>query len=95
MESYATIENPMVMGSFWEHLERESGALEEIREKLNGPGYSALDSDIFIPEEKAFDYALEQCMEFVSGDIGKIKRKQEFKEFLVEWFYSGNWIKED
>ena len=38
-----------------------------------------------VPLEKAFDYALEQITN------GTDEEKQEF----IEWFYSGNWYKEE
>lgn len=39
-----------------------------------------------VEDEKAFDYALERCLK------GTLKEQQEFKEMLVEWYYSGNWV---
>ena len=42
-----------------------------------------------IEETEAFPYALERCLHGSTAD------KQEFEEMLVEWFYSGNWVKED
>lgn len=44
---------------------------------------------IFVPENIAFEYALERCMEGTAED------KKEFREMLVEWLYSGNWVKEE
>lgn len=43
----------------------------------------------FIPQNLSFDYALERCIN------GTLEDKKAFREMLVEWFYSGNWIKED
>ena len=43
----------------------------------------------FVSEDKAFDYALERCLRGSEGD------REEFRDMLVEWFYSGNWVKED
>lgn len=43
----------------------------------------------FVPENSAFEYALERCVNGTPDD------KREFREMLVEWFFSGNWIKED
>lgn len=40
-----------------------------------------------IEEDEAFDCALERCLK------GTLEDQKEFKEMLVEWFYSGNWIK--
>ena len=52
-------------------------------------GYVALGrSNEFIPEEDAFEYALDRCMN------GSEEEKEEFKKELVEWFFSGNWVKE-
>ena len=47
------------------------------------------EQDTVVSEEQAFDYALERCLHGAPHD------QQDFKELLVEWFYSGNWIKED
>ncbi len=57
---------------------------EPIEEKLNGPGYVSTSTSVFVPEEDAFDYALERVSQGTA---------QERKEF-VDWFYSGCWIKE-
>lgn len=40
-----------------------------------------------VPEEEAYGYAFERCTNGSDEDI------QEFKKMLVEWFYSGDWIK--
>lgn len=37
----------------------------------------------------AYDYALERCLKGTEED------REEFREMLVEWFYSGNWIEEE
>ena len=42
-----------------------------------------------VSEEQAFDYALERSLRGTPED------QREFREMLVDWFYSGNWIKED
>lgn len=39
-----------------------------------------------VSQEDAYSYALERCLSGTEDD------KQEFREMLVEWFYSGNWI---
>ena len=64
-------------------------------ERMDGPGYREMATGVFVPEEDAFDYALENCFEMVPAGIRLLRWTQEFKEMLVEWFYSGNWIKED
>ena len=40
-------------------------------------------------EEDAYEYALDRCLH------GSKEDQEEFKEMLVEWFYSGNFVKED
>ena len=42
-----------------------------------------------ITEEQAFEYALERCL------FGSQEDKREFKSMLIEWFFSGNFIKEE
>ncbi len=37
-----------------------------------------------VPEDKAFDYALERCLR------GTIQDQEDFRDVLVEWFYSVN-----
>lgn len=56
-----------------------------IEEKLNGSGYTELGTLTFVPDEDAFDYALERI---------RYGTEEEKKEF-VEWFYSGSWVKEE
>ena len=68
---------------------------DRVEEKLNGPGYTEIVTLNFVPEEDAFDYALEQCVESAPQGFRDIEWTQKFREMLVEWFYSGNWIKED
>lgn len=58
--------------------------LKEIEKKMNGPGYTEIDLGIFVPEEDAFDYALE-----------RVSRNEDLKKMFVDWFYSGNWVFED
>lgn len=47
------------------------------------------EKDTVVTEGQAFDYALERCLHGTPDD------QEEFKEMLVEWFYSGNWVKEE
>lgn len=74
------IENRMTRDSAWSNLEKPC----EVAEKLNGPGYLEIGTRNFVPEEDAFNYALERIAE------GTEEEQHEF----VEWFYS-SWIKED
>ena len=75
------IENRMVVECEWP----EAISVEEI---LKQPGYHEMGTNVFVPENEAYDYALERCIS------GTEQEQKEFKEMLVEWFYSGNWIKE-
>lgn len=52
-------------------------------------GYIGIGSEegTFVPTEDAYAYALEKCL---SGTMDETK---EFREMLMEWYYSGNWIK--
>lgn len=77
------IENRMSVDSEWVW-----NTPAEAREKLNNEGYEEMGTGIFVSEEDAYDYAMERISQ--DDDL-----KQEFKEMVVEWFYSGNWIKED
>lgn len=54
-------------------------------------GYLGIGSEegVFVAGEKAYEYALGRCMQ------GTPEEQKEFREMLVEWFYSGNWVKED
>lgn len=44
---------------------------------------------ISIEDTLAFEYALDRCLG------GNEEEKAEFKEMLVEWYYSGNWIEKE
>lgn len=73
------LENRMVVDALWRWKESP-----DIAEKLDGPGYSEIGTGVFVPEEDAYDYAMERL------SLGTDEEKKEF----VEWFYSGNWVKE-
>lgn len=81
------IENRMVVDSQWVHM--ESNRTEEVEKVLSEKGYHEMGTNVFVPEDEAYQYALERCLN------GTEKEHKEFKEMLVEWFYSGNWIKEE
>lgn len=78
------LENRMVVDAEW----RPIGDAQEEQEKITNPGYTDISTGTFVAEEDAFDYALEGCLRGTEDD------QREFREMLVEWFYS-NWIKED
>ena len=42
-----------------------------------------------VEEELAFDYALERCLRGTPED------QKVFRDELVEWYYSGNWLKRE
>ena len=59
-------------------------AADQTGEKLRGPGYEEIGSGVFVPKEDALGYAIERIAQGT---------KEESQEF-VDWFYSGDWIKE-
>lgn len=72
-------ENRMVVDSEWFLLEKGS---QQPEVKLSGAGYEEIGTGIFVSEEDAYQYALE-----------RIGQSEELKKELVEWFYSGNWVR--
>ena len=80
------VENRMVVDSEWTWIESEEA---EEASAQNEKGYHEIGTNVFVPDEDAYEYALDRCMN------GTEEEQKEFKEMLVEWFYSGNWIKED
>lgn len=55
----------------------------------NETGYIGIgpEEGAFVPERMAYAYAMERCQ------TGTEEEVKEFREMLVEWYYSGNWIK--
>lgn len=86
-----SIENRMVLDHEWQ-LPPE--ASEEEKNVLDGPGWVNAEGGVFVPEEDAFAYALEQCVESIPEGLHGIKWQDDFKEMLVDWFYS-SWIWEE
>lgn len=39
-----------------------------------------------VDDEDAYDYALDRCLN------GSEQGKKEFREMLVEWYFSGDWL---
>lgn len=64
----------------------------ETRKKLIGPGFRRFGDGAFVPKEDAFSYAIEQCVNIIPAGFHNIEWTKEFKDMLVEWFYSDNWI---
>jgi len=83
------IENAMVVDWWWEFVETGS---EYAKEKLKSPGYTEMGTGVFVPEEDAFDYAIEHCVKHVPHGLHDIEWTQEFKDMLVDWFFAENWI---
>lgn len=56
---------------------------------MPGSGYIGVgpESGTFVADEDAYRYAMERCQ---SGTEEEIK---EFREMLVEWYFSGNWYR--
>ena len=77
-------DNIMVNDAYWAHLEKE----KPIEEVLKQKGFHEMGTNVFVPEDEAFEYAFDRCMN------GTEEEQKEFKLMLVEWFYSGNWVKE-
>ena len=52
-------------------------------------GYRGIgpEEGVFVKEEDAYQYALARCL------YGP--EKEEFREMLVHWFFSGNFVTED
>lgn len=83
------IENRMVIEPEW-----KQNTLTEVCEILNPPGYTEIGTGVFVPKKDAFGYALEHCFEVIPEGIGEFRWIDEFKEMLVGWFYSGNWVED-
>ena len=77
------LENRMVVDSEWGWQQNE-----EVEKVLSQRGYHELGTNVFVPEDEAYEYAFDRCMN------GTEEEQKEFKEMLVEWFYSGNWVRE-
>ena len=54
-------------------------------------GYRGIgpEAGTFVPKEKAFDYALGRCLS------GLPDEREEFREMLVEWYYSSAITKDE
>ena len=76
------LENRMVVDACWRDLERREPEDETPKVK----GYRRFRGYEFVSEEDAYEYAFQKCM----GDD-----HDEFKKMLVEWYFSGDWIKEE
>ncbi len=62
------------------------------QERKKSQGYwlgIGADRGTIVDDENAYDYALERSLH------GSPEDQNEFREMLVEWFYSGNWVRRD
>lgn len=79
------IENRMVVDSEWADLEKAA----KVKSVPVRKGYREFRTHNFVPEDEAYEYALDKCLN------GTEEEQLDFRIMLVEWFYSGNWIKEE
>lgn len=70
-------------------LERSFERISEEVKRFETPGWTNITDGTFVPDESAFDYAIDHCTNFVPAGFHKIEWTDEFREMLVEWFYSG------
>lgn len=80
------IENRMTVDN---QLKLTEGFIEEETVALKQSGYCNIFSREFVHESEAYEYALQHSL------YGSDEEQKEFKDMLVEWFYSGNWIKDE
>lgn len=56
-------------------------------------GYVTIDGSEFVSDENALRYVLEKCgvkvFDITAPDA------EEFKAMIVEWYFSGNWVRVD
>ena len=79
------IENSMVVDDHWNEIEygvRRGACPDPEPEGAGDGGWIEMGTGLFIPQEDAFDYAVEKLL---------CATEEEKREF-VEFFYSGNYI---
>ena len=78
------VENRMVVDSEWEFLESQ-----KVETSLTEKGYHNYKTNEFVTDDEAYEYALDNCLNGLETD------KKEFREMLVEWYFSGgDWRRE-
>ena len=55
--------------------------------------YKSTKNNEIVMEEEALDYVLEKLGIELKETTNE--EQEEFKQMIVEWFFSGNWIKEE
>lgn len=76
------IENRLLVDSEWP----VENCIENV---LQEKGWHNYQTNEFVSEKEAYEYALDEVLH------GDAATQKEFREMLVEWFFSGNWVKED
>lgn len=79
------IENHMVVDAYWKRFEETIDVEDEDIEK----GYRNLRTGEFVTDVDAFSNALWECL------FGSKELQEEFKEMLLDFYYDGNWVRED
>lgn len=74
------LENKMVIDWAWEADNTTDTTPPE-------KGYYKFGGSEFVPEENAYEYALEHSLN------GTAEEQRDFKDMLIEWFFSGGWIR--
>lgn len=77
------LENRMVVDTAWEWNEAPAAEILNRPESSGCPGYTNIRTGEFVPLEDALAYALE-----------KTAQDATLRREFVEYFYSGNWVKE-
>lgn len=54
--------------------------------------FKDMDTQEEINEEDALDYAIKK-LEITINENSKNEEQEEFKKMLVEWYFSGNYVK--
>jgi hypothetical protein len=95
MMKQINVENRMVVDSEWAWKEKVSVPAEVEK------GYRSFCGNEFVPLDEAFEYAIDKCINGIEADREAFARefkgefKEESKDDIVEWFFSGNWVKEE
>ena len=79
------IENHMVVDAYWKRFEETMEAKDLPTEK----GYLNLKTKEFIPDNDAFSNALWECL------FGAKELQKEFEKALLEFYYDGNWMRDE
>lgn len=58
-----------------------------MRDKAEGYHGIGPETGNYVAAEDAYKYAIERCLN------GAADEQKEFRDMLIEWYYSGNWIK--